>query len=104
MSVWILRLDLPESRYLIHDEFLAPEDSKNTLALHFLLERNLCAGKKTHGYMRFSDGGETTSERVIELRQSRLRKSVQGDKWSFCLTAGTLCLRISSDHDKTTPP
>jgi hypothetical protein len=72
MSVWILRLDLPESRYLIHDEFLAPEDSKNTLALHFLLERNLRAGKKTHGYMRFSDGGETTSERVIELRRYQL--------------------------------
>jgi hypothetical protein len=24
--------------------------------------------------------------------QSRLRKSAQDDKWSFCLTAGTLCL------------
>jgi hypothetical protein len=23
--------------------------------------------------------------------QSRLRKSAQDDKWSFCLTAGTLC-------------
>jgi hypothetical protein len=25
------------------------------------------------------------------LSQSRLRKSEQDDKWSFCLTAGTLC-------------
>ena len=25
------------------------------------------------------------------VRQSRSRKSAQGDKWSFCLTAGTLC-------------
>ena len=24
-------------------------------------------------------------------RQSWFRKSAQGDKWSFCLTAGTLC-------------
>jgi len=24
-------------------------------------------------------------------KQSRLRKSAQDDKWSFCLTAGTLC-------------
>jgi hypothetical protein len=23
--------------------------------------------------------------------ESRLRKSEQDDKWSFCLTAGTLC-------------
>src|SRR4029077_19890115 len=36
--------------------------------------------------------------------QSRSRKSAQSDKWSFCLTAGTLCLRIRSDHDETTPP
>jgi hypothetical protein len=26
------------------------------------------------------------------LRQSWFRKSAQGDRWSFCLTAGTLCL------------
>src|SRR5262245_37322488 len=37
-------------------------------------------------------------------RQSRSRKSAQGDKWSFCLAAGTLCLRIRGDHDETTPP
>jgi hypothetical protein len=42
------------------------------LALHFPLERDLRAGKKTHSYMRFSDGGETTSERVIELRRHQL--------------------------------
>jgi hypothetical protein len=26
-----------------------------------------------------------------DQRKSRSRKSAQGDKWSFCLTAGTLC-------------
>jgi hypothetical protein len=26
-----------------------------------------------------------------DLSKSRLRKSAQDDKWSFCLTAGTLC-------------
>src|SRR4029450_9624258 len=36
--------------------------------------------------------------------QSWPRKSAQGDKWSFCLTVGTLCLRIRSDHEETTPP
>jgi hypothetical protein len=25
------------------------------------------------------------------VQESRSRKSAQGDKWSFCLTAGTLC-------------
>ncbi len=27
----------------------------------------------------------------LEGKKSRLRKSAQADKWSFCLTAGTLC-------------
>jgi hypothetical protein len=68
MRVWLLHLDLPKSSYLLPDEFLAPEDLKNMLALHFPLERDLRTGKKKHGYMGFSDGGEATSERVIELR------------------------------------
>ena len=29
--------------------------------------------------------------RVSTYKQSRSRKSAQDDKWSFCLTAGTLC-------------
>jgi Tripartite tricarboxylate transporter family receptor len=36
--------------------------------------------------------------------ESGSRKSAQGDKWNFCLTAGTLCLRIRSDHEETTAP
>ncbi len=36
--------------------------------------------------------------------QSRSRNSAQGVKWNFCLTAGTLCLRIRSDHEQTSPP
>jgi len=27
----------------------------------------------------------------FDLDQSRFRKSAQDDKWSFCLTVGTLC-------------
>jgi hypothetical protein len=27
----------------------------------------------------------------LDWKQSRLRKSEQEDRWSFCLTAGTLC-------------
>ena len=61
MRVWLLQLDLPESSYLLPNELLAPEDLKKMLALHFPLERALRAGKKTHGHLRFSDGGETTS-------------------------------------------
>ena len=36
--------------------------------------------------------------------QSRSRNSAQGDKWSFCLTAGTLCLRIRSDNEQKNTP
>jgi hypothetical protein len=37
---------------------------------------------------------ESVSGRVVAFaagKQSRPRESEQGDKWSFCLTAGTLC-------------
>src|SRR5436853_3709406 len=37
-------------------------------------------------------------------QQSWRRKFGRDDKWSFCLTAGTLCLRIRSDHEQTTAP
>ena len=36
--------------------------------------------------------------------ESRPRKSAQDDKWSFCLTAGTMCPRIRRDHEQTTAP
>ena len=36
--------------------------------------------------------------------QSRSRKSAQDDKWSFCLTQGTLCPRIRRDHEQKTAP
>src|SRR6266571_2278015 len=53
------------------------------------------------GHHAATSGGHTV---VQAKRESRSRKSAQGDKWSFCLTAGTLCLRIRSDHEETTPP
>jgi len=37
-------------------------------------------------------------------KESRTRKFEQIDKWSFCLTAGTLSLRIRRDHEQTTAP
>ena len=37
-------------------------------------------------------------------RQSRPQESEQDDKWSFCLTAGTLCQRIRRDDEQTTAP
>src|ERR1700693_3357919 len=36
--------------------------------------------------------------------QSRPQESEQDDKWSFCLTAGTLCQRIRRDDEQTTAP
>ena len=37
-------------------------------------------------------------------RESWPRKSAQGAKWSFCLTAGTMSPRIRSDHEQTSTP
>ncbi len=36
--------------------------------------------------------------------ESWLRKSGQGDKWSFCLTASKIVPRIRRDDDKQTSP
>src|SRR5262249_23791318 len=36
--------------------------------------------------------------------QSRLRESAQGDKWSFCLTAGKTSPRIRREHEQETAP
>src|SRR5882757_8120332 len=36
--------------------------------------------------------------------KSRLRKSEQGDKWSFCLTAGKIGPRIRRDDEQTSTP
>ncbi len=52
-------------------------------------------------YKRF----KTSIRRQTVIRpESRSRNSAQGDKWNFCLTAGTLCLRIRSDHEQTSMP
>jgi hypothetical protein len=49
-----------------------------------------CTGGYTFVYYVTFD---TERKRAVyeEEGQSRLRKSAQGDRWSFCLTAGTLC-------------
>jgi hypothetical protein len=64
-------------------------------------------GVQLNDFTRFRDGVKG----VIQLKwtaenanQSRSRNSAQGDKWNFCLTAGTLCLRIRSDHEQTSTP
>src|SRR5213596_3084290 len=36
--------------------------------------------------------------------ESRLRKSEQGDKWNFCLTAGKIGPRIRRDDEQTSTP
>ena len=48
------------------------------------------------------DGTGMTAQEM--RRESRSRKSAQDDKWSFCLTKGTLCPRIRRDHEQKTPP
>jgi hypothetical protein len=46
----------------------------------------------------------TTTQASAHRRQSWSGKSAQDDKWSFCLTAGTLCPRIRRSDDQTSPP
>jgi hypothetical protein len=36
--------------------------------------------------------------------ESRFRKSEQGDKWNFCLTAGKIGPRIRRDDEQTSTP
>jgi hypothetical protein len=38
------------------------------------------------------------------FNESRLRESAQGDKWSFCLTAGKIGPRIRREHEQETAP
>src|SRR2546421_11874945 len=40
----------------------------------------------------------------IGVPKSRLRKSEQGDKWNFCLTAGKIGPRIRRDDEQTSTP
>src|SRR6266851_6409593 len=44
------------------------------------------------------------SARSWFVGKSRLRKSEQGDKWSFCLTAGKIVPRIRRDDEQTSTP
>ena len=46
MHVGLFQVDLPEPCHLLTDQFLAPEDLKNTLTFDFRLECDLGAGKK----------------------------------------------------------
>src|SRR5262249_45755772 len=46
-----------------------------------------------------------TRIRIVMYRpQSRFRESAQGDKWSFCLTAGKIGPRIRREHEQETAP
>src|SRR5262249_31680674 len=40
----------------------------------------------------------------LSANESRLRESAQGDKWSFCLTAGKIGPRIRREHEQETAP
>ena len=40
----------------------------------------------------------------MPYQKSRLRESAQGDKWSFCLTAGKIGPRIRREHEQKTAP
>src|ERR1700682_1994013 len=47
---------------------------------------------------------ESAQVHLAKDNGSRPQESEQDDKWSFCLTAGTLCQRIRRDDEQTTAP
>jgi hypothetical protein len=55
--------------------------------------------------------GRTDSDNLMQVghvscdaQESRLGKSEQGDKWSFCLTAGKMSPRIRRTNKQTSTP
>ena len=55
------------------------------------VSREIHRNRGERGY-RFKQAEAKAQARQAIRSKSRLRKSAQDDKWSFCLTAGTLCL------------
>src|ERR1700674_3417452 len=74
MHVRLLLLDLPEPSHFLSALFPRHpvREETTSLALDLFLERDLRAGKKAHGHVRFSDRGKTTSDRVVESRRHQL--------------------------------
>jgi hypothetical protein len=70
LDVWLVLVDSPKLSYL-HAKFLATNPTRKEAArvLNLLLERDFCAGKETHCYVRFSDRYKTTREGVVKLRR-----------------------------------
>src|SRR3982074_1892060 len=65
------------------------------------------ARKARSTHERYQSWGCPTAELGDRRRwpeESRLRKSEQGDKWSFCLTAGKIGPRIRRDDEQTSTP
>src|SRR5260221_518706 len=60
------------------------------------------SSRKLFSALRWESKRDT--ELQPDLTQSRPQESEQDDKWSFCLTAGTLCQRIRRDDEQTTAP
>jgi hypothetical protein len=78
------------------------QELKNGLHLDFPVElTSKMKRAQLRGISATAEGGDawidlevTCPQQKLEsagITQSRLRKSAQDDKWSFCLTAGTLC-------------
>jgi hypothetical protein len=60
--------------------------------------RQIGVSEVTYYRWRQEFGGLKTEQ------ESGLRESAQGDKWSFCLTAGKIGPRIRREHEQKTAP
>jgi len=74
-----------------------PQSEQDVIAIfHELVGMHVIRG------IRFLGTNQQT--RYDGCYESRPQESEQDDKWSFCLTAGTLCQRIRRDDEQTTAP
>jgi len=75
VHVRIVQVDLPEQCHLVTDVLRSPLEKgqpKSPLALDLLLERNLCARKKAHGHLRFSNRGKPACRGTPKFRCDQL--------------------------------
>jgi hypothetical protein len=78
MGVRIVHVDLPEPGHLLRE--LPVREKSMTVLNDVRLEGDFRAWKQAHRHGRFSDCGETASDRVVELRRYQLVSDLRGSR------------------------